>query len=86
LSGDAQRLLVAAALLGDRESADRLGRVGEVEGAALDHSLDELEWHRWMRAEPRGYAFVARIAREVVARDLVTPGQRRRILERAEAT
>ncbi len=86
LSGDALRLLVGAALLGDRESAERLGQVGEVQGSALDQSLDELEWHRWMRAEPRGYAFVARIAREVVARDLVTPGQRRRILERAEAT
>lgn len=83
LSSEAQRILVAAAVLGEREPAERLGRAGDLSGPALDLALDELEWHRWMRAEPRGYAFLARIAREVVARDLVTSGQRQRILERA---
>jgi hypothetical protein len=33
-------------------------------------------------SEPRGYGFVARVVRQVVARDMLTPGQRRRILER----
>jgi hypothetical protein len=31
-------------------------------------------------AEPRGYSFVARIVRRVVERDMVTEGQRRRVL------
>ena len=29
-----------------------------------------------------GYEFTARIVRQVVARDMLTPGQRRRVLER----
>ncbi len=45
--------------------------------------LDELEWERWLAAEPRGYGFVARIVRDVVDRDMVVSGQRRRILEAA---
>ena len=44
-------------------------------------ALDELEWHRWLVAEPRGYSFVARMVRRVVERDMLTPGQRRRVLE-----
>jgi len=50
---------------------------------ALAAVLDELEWERWLAAEPRGYGFVARIVRDVVDRDMVVPGQRRRILEAA---
>jgi len=50
----------------------------------LAHALDELEWHRWLVAEPRGYSFAARIVRQIVQRDMVTPGQRRRVLEAAE--
>src|SRR2546425_328312 len=46
----------------------------------LDAALDELEWQRWLAAEPRGYALVARIVRDVVERDMVTEGQRQRIL------
>jgi len=38
------------------------------------------KWERWIVADGRGYAFVARLAREIVARDLVTAGQRQRIL------
>jgi hypothetical protein len=48
---------------------------------ALAAALDELEWRHWLVAEPRGYAFRARIVRDVVARDMVTEGQRRRILD-----
>jgi hypothetical protein len=46
-------------------------------------ALDELEWHRWLVAEPRGYSFVARLVRRVVERDMLTPGQRRRVLAAA---
>ena len=53
-------------------TADELGR-----------ALDELEWHRWLVADPRGYSFAARIVRQVVQRDMLTPGQRRRVLEAA---
>jgi hypothetical protein len=42
-------------------------------------ALDELEWQRWLAADARGYTFVARIARSVVDRDMVTGGQRERI-------
>jgi hypothetical protein len=42
-----------------------------------------LEWHRWLAADARGYAFAARIAREVISRDMVTRGQRARILTAA---
>jgi hypothetical protein len=56
-----------------------------LEEEAVDEALDELEWNRWLVAEKRGYAFVARIVRDVVARDMLTPGQRRRIQERISA-
>jgi hypothetical protein len=49
----------------------------------LGRALDELEWHRWLVSEPRGYSFAARIVRQVVERDMVTPGQRRRVMEAA---
>jgi len=52
-----------------------------MDAAETGRALDELEWHRWLLAEPRGYSFVARIVRQVLERDMLTPGQRRRILE-----
>ena len=80
LTRPAQQALVATALLGDRVSAKRIGCASELKGDALHAALDELEWHRWLVAEPRGYVFVARIVRDVVARDMVTEGERQRIL------
>jgi hypothetical protein len=49
----------------------------------LRSALDELEWQRWLEADGQGYGFVARLARQVVARDMLTPGQRVRYRERA---
>jgi len=46
-------------------------------------ALDELEWTRWLVAESRGYAFVARVISDIVAADMLTPGQRQRLLEAA---
>jgi hypothetical protein len=43
--------------------------------------LDDLEWHQWPTADPQGYGFTARLVREVISRDMLTTGQRRRILE-----
>ena len=85
LSGDAQTALAAAAVLGDRFDRGTLRRASGVETAVLDAALDELEWQRWLAAESRGYSFVARIVREVVARDMLTAGQRQRILDVAGA-
>jgi hypothetical protein len=79
LTPAAQRVLTAAAVLGDRVCAADLGAGGGVDRQQLFGALDELEWQRWLSAEPRGYSFVARIARHVVARDMVTSGQRARI-------
>jgi hypothetical protein len=44
-------------------------------------ALDELEWSRWLMADARGYTFVAGIVRDVIARDMLKEGQRRRIKE-----
>lgn len=85
LSAGAQHVLAAAAVLGGRVTPPVLERAtgGGLGAEDLAAALDELEWQRWLAAEPRGYAFVARIVREVVARDMVTAGQRQRILEAA---
>lgn len=85
LTPAAQQVLVAAAVIGDRVPADVLGRGSGVSEAVLLESLDTLEWQRWLSAESRGYSFVARIARDVVAADMVTPGQRARILKAASS-
>lgn len=84
LSGAAQRALAAAAVLGEREKAERIGRAAGLDREGLSAALDELEWQRWLTADARGYAFLARIVREAVARDMVPPGQRQRFLEAAE--
>jgi DNA-binding SARP family transcriptional activator len=85
LSTDAQHVLAATAVLGGRATIPRLERATAEHGEPLVTALDELEWQRWLTSDERGYAFVARIVAEVVARDMVTPGQRRRILEAAGA-
>ncbi|HWN18074.1 MAG TPA: AAA family ATPase [Gemmatimonadales bacterium] len=81
LSPAAQRVLTASAVLGDLVPPALLERALSLETEDVGRALDELEWHRWLVAEPRGYSFVARIVRQVVERDIVTPGQRRRVLE-----
>jgi DNA-binding SARP family transcriptional activator len=78
-SVDARQVLRVASVVGDRSTREELGGGADLDGDALDASLDELEWDRWLVADARGYAFVARIVREVILRDMVTPGQRERI-------
>ena len=85
LSPTAQRVLTATAILGELVPPSLLERVLSLPPADVARALDELEWHRWLVAEPRGYSFVARIVRQVVEQDTVTPGQRRRVLEAAGA-
>jgi hypothetical protein len=86
LSPDARLALEAAAVLGERVPPDTLQRATGLEGARLTAALDELEWRRWLVFEPRGYAFIARIVRQVVDRDMVVPGRRQRLREAAGVT
>jgi DNA-binding SARP family transcriptional activator len=86
LSRPAQAVLAAASVLEERCEVELLSRATGLEEDDLHQALDELEWNRWLVADQRGYAFVARIVRGVVARDMLTPGQRRRILEAVSAT
>ncbi len=86
LSPDGQAVLAAASVLGDRVPRGDLARATALDRERADGALDELEWQRWLTAEARGYAFVARIVRDIVARDMVTKGQRLRILESAGVT
>ncbi|MBA2627411.1 MAG: hypothetical protein H0U85_05310 [Gemmatimonadales bacterium] len=48
----------------------------------MEHALDELERRGWVLWDARGYSFGAALTRDVVSRDLLTPGQRRRIRDR----
>jgi DNA-binding SARP family transcriptional activator len=84
LSPTAQRVLSATAILGELVPPALLEAVLSLPPADVARALDELEWHRWLVAEPRGYSFVARIVRQVVEQDTVTPGQRQRVLEAAD--
>jgi hypothetical protein len=74
-------VLTAAAVLGDLTTPALVERALSMDSEEAGRAFDELEWHRWLLSEPRGYSFVARIVRQVVERDVLTPGQRRRILE-----
>jgi len=79
LSAEAQRVLAAAAALGGRVTSARLARATGLTPPEVHAAADELEWQRWLVADGRGYQFVARIVERVVERDMLTPGQRRRI-------
>jgi hypothetical protein len=83
LSPGAQRALATASVLGDRVPLELLARVLGLPIDQVATAMDELEWYRWLAYDPRGYTFVARIVQKVVARDMLTPGQRQRVLEAA---
>jgi hypothetical protein len=83
LSADAQAALATAAVLGDRVNEESVALGSGLPAERVAEALDELEWQRWLVADGRGYAFSARLVRDVVARDFLTPGQRERIARRA---
>lgn len=83
LSRESRDVLAAAAVLADRTSAAELARATGLPGPAIEDALDELEWHHWLSSDGRGYSFVARLGRRVVGEEMLTSGQRRRLLERA---
>jgi DNA-binding SARP family transcriptional activator len=80
LSPDAQQVLVAAAVMNTNLTEALVSRVTELDIARVRPALDELEWRRWLECDGRCYGFVARIAAQVIERDMVTKGQRARIL------
>ncbi|HEV2749686.1 MAG TPA: AAA family ATPase [Gemmatimonadales bacterium] len=77
----AQRVLGAAAALGERLSARRLERATALERVVVEEALDLLEWNRWLVADGRGYVFAAPIERAVLLQEMITPGQARRYRE-----
>ncbi len=81
LSPVAQRTLAAASVLEERVTPARLELATGLKADEITQALDELEWERWLATEPRGYGFVARIVRQVIARDMLTDGQRQRLLD-----
>ncbi|HZI22050.1 MAG TPA: hypothetical protein VFD76_06020, partial [Gemmatimonadales bacterium] len=74
----AQRVLAAAAALGERSSAGRLTRATALERGVVDEALELLEWNRWLVADGRGFVFAAPIERAVLMQEMITPGQARR--------
>jgi predicted ATPase len=86
LSHNAQVVLAAMSVLPERVSEDLVRQAASLGAEDARDALDELEWQRWILAESRGYTFVARIVKEVIARDMLTPGQKRRVLAAADLT
>lgn len=79
LSPEAQEVLKLSCLTDARVTPDLLERAMDLDRPRILEALDELEWRRWLTADPRGYGFVARLHREVIKRDMMTKGQRQRL-------
>jgi DNA-binding SARP family transcriptional activator len=78
-----REVLAALAVLGPRVDPAVLERgIGRSHGD-LCSALDRLEGQCWLESDARGYAFLARAVRDVIDRDFVTPGARRRLRQRA---
>jgi predicted ATPase len=86
LSPAAQQVLAALAVLPERSPEALICQAVGLPVEQGRHALDELEWQRWVIADARGYAFTARIVRDIVGRDMLTEGQRRRIAQEAGLT
>ena len=86
LSSDAKTLLRVLAVLGDPCAAERLARGSDFPHSRLYKTLDDLEWQRWVVADARGYAYVARAIRDAVREKLVPKGEVLRIEARMIGT
>ena len=82
-SGAAQSVLQAASVVGERFTPAEISRLTELSDKEIEDALVETERRGWLVSEARGYGFAARLVRTVVADDMLTPGQRRRLEERA---
>ena len=83
LSAPEREVLAALAVLGPRVDPALLQRGTGHTTTALSPTLDRLESQCWLESDARGYAFLARVVRDVIDRDFVTPGARRRLRQRA---
>lgn len=83
LTDDARAMLTAVAVVGGGALVGRLARAAAVPVERAERALDELEWQRWLVGDAHGYAFVTKLAGEIVLADMVTAGQKHRMLERA---
>jgi len=83
LTEDAQAMLRVVAVVGGAETIAELAAFADLPRKQAERALDELEWERWLVGDAHGYQFVTRLAETVVLAEMVTAGQRRRILERA---
>ena len=83
LSADAQTVLAAASVVADRVDPSLLASKTKLPVETVTPAFDELEREGWVVAEGRGYSFRARVIRQVVARDMLLPGQRQRLLAQA---
>ncbi len=81
LTPAAQTVLAAASVLRDRIESGLLSRKTSLTPPKVTAALDELEREGWLVFEGRGYTFRARVVRQVVARDMLTKGQRQRLLQ-----
>lgn len=82
LSKHAQLVVAVVSQGAGGTDTDAIRRAADLEGDRLTAALDEAEWQRWLTVDGRGYHFVARVAKEVIGRDMLTKGQRQRIRER----
>lgn len=82
LSAGERELLAAASVLGERVNARLIERATGQGEAEVADGLDRLEAQCWLESDASGYAFAARVVRDVIARDFVTPGARRRMKDR----
>jgi DNA-binding SARP family transcriptional activator len=83
LTDDAQAMLITVAVVGGRKTSETLARAADLPLKRAEQALDELEWQRWLAGDAHGYTFVTKLAGEIVKADMVTAGQKRRILKRA---
>jgi DNA-binding SARP family transcriptional activator len=83
LSAPDREVLAALAVLGPRVDPALLELGTGRARSDLSTSLDRLEAQCWLESDARGYAFLARVVRNVIDRDFVTPGARRRLRQRA---
>ena len=83
LSALDREVLAALAVLGPRVDPALLERGTGRSLGDLGSALDRLEAQCWLESDARGYAFLAGAVRNVIDRDFVTPGARRRVRQRA---
>lgn len=79
---DAQTLLTVLGVVDGRVTESELATLADQPLDRVRVVLDLLERSHWVHGDSRGYAIAGRLVRDVLARDMVTPGQRRRLLAR----